>query len=223
MIVLAHSYGGVPAAGAAHGLSKATRTKDGKTGGVLGLIYMCAFIVPKVASELDYIGGKHAPFVRESQVHFAHSPNCSQFSSNYVYPLFTSHSLRSNRKARLYADFDKPSEGLCTVSSPIESFYQDVDPGTANSLVGSLRPHAMLAFVSPTGNPAWAEPAFENKLAYLRCTQDQAIPAALQDNVIERSGVRWMVRDIDAGHSPWVSKPKEVVEAIIEFAEQFAA
>lgn len=68
VIVIAHSYGGVPAAGAAYGSSKATRTKDGKAGGVLGLIYMCAFIVPNVASALEYLGGKHAPFVREGQV-----------------------------------------------------------------------------------------------------------------------------------------------------------
>ncbi|KAG6999537.1 hypothetical protein G7Y79_00034g069600 [Physcia stellaris] len=60
VVILAHSYGGVPAGGAAHGLSKTTR--DGKKGGVLGLIYMSAFVVPEGISLLDYLGGKHAPY-----------------------------------------------------------------------------------------------------------------------------------------------------------------
>lgn len=81
----------------------------------------------------------------------------------------------------------------------------------------------MVAFLSPTPAPAWAEPTFEDKIAYLRCTQDRRIPVALQDVLIQRSGVKWMVRDIDAGHCPWLSKPKEVVEATMDFIEQFAA
>lgn len=115
----------------------------------------------------------------------------------------------------------QPSEDLCLVSSPIETFYQDADPETANSLAASLRPHSRLAFRSPTPAPAWAEPTFENKIAFLRCTQDRTIPVALQNAVMQQSGVKWIVRDIDAGHCPWLSKPKEVVEAIIDFTQHF--
>ena len=79
----------------------------------------------------------------------------------------------------------------------------------------------MLAFVSPTPAPAWAEPAFEGKLAFLRCMQDQALPTFLQDTFVERSGVKWTVKDIDAGHSPWASKPREAVDMIVEFVDEF--
>ena len=64
VVILAHSYGGLPAGGAAHGLSK---TND-KKGGVVGLIYMSAFVVPEGTSLLDYLGGKHAPYLVADQV-----------------------------------------------------------------------------------------------------------------------------------------------------------
>ena len=68
IIVLPHSYGGNPSAGAAHGLSKAAREREGKRGGVLGLVYMTAFCVPGGACTLDLLGGKHAPFVNVDHV-----------------------------------------------------------------------------------------------------------------------------------------------------------
>lgn len=66
VVILAHSYGGIPAGGAARGLSK-TSCKDRK-GGVLGMIYLSAFVVPEGTSLLDYLGGKHAPYLVADQV-----------------------------------------------------------------------------------------------------------------------------------------------------------
>ena len=63
MILVAHSYGGIPAGGAAYGLSKYAREKDGRKGGIVGLVYMSAFVVPEGLSLLDYFGGKHAPYL----------------------------------------------------------------------------------------------------------------------------------------------------------------
>ena len=60
VVIFAHSYSGMPAVGAAHGLSKASR--NDKKGGVLGLIYLSAFVVPPGISLLEYLGGKHAPY-----------------------------------------------------------------------------------------------------------------------------------------------------------------
>ena len=68
VIVVAHSYGGIPAAGAAHGLSKMSRTRDGKKFGVIGLVYVTAFVVPGGVSLLTIMGGNHAPYVIENQV-----------------------------------------------------------------------------------------------------------------------------------------------------------
>ncbi|KAH7308527.1 Alpha/beta hydrolase fold-1 [Stachybotrys elegans] len=44
VIVVAHSYGGVPMTQGAAGLGKATRAKEGKKGGITTLAYMTAFL-----------------------------------------------------------------------------------------------------------------------------------------------------------------------------------
>jgi hypothetical protein len=54
ILLLMHSYGGCPGADAAKGLSKSERAAAGKTGGIVGLIFMCAF----VANEGDSLKSK---------------------------------------------------------------------------------------------------------------------------------------------------------------------
>jgi len=54
VVVAMHSYGGCPGAAAAHGLSKTERQAAGRQGGVIGLIFICAF----VANEGDSLIGK---------------------------------------------------------------------------------------------------------------------------------------------------------------------
>ncbi len=68
IVVVAHSYGGIPAGGAAHGLSKIARAKEGKKGGVIGLVYVAGFIVPENSNLVEIMGGKHAPYVEPDQV-----------------------------------------------------------------------------------------------------------------------------------------------------------
>ncbi|PVH94790.1 alpha/beta-hydrolase, partial [Periconia macrospinosa] len=54
VLLLMHSYGGCPGADAAKGLSKAEREAVGKKGGIMGLVFMCAF----VAAEGDSLKSK---------------------------------------------------------------------------------------------------------------------------------------------------------------------
>lgn len=54
VVVAMHSYGGCPGAAAAYGLSKTERQAAGRQGGVIGLIFICAF----VANEGDSLIGK---------------------------------------------------------------------------------------------------------------------------------------------------------------------
>lgn len=86
-----------------------------------------------------------------------------------------------------------------------------------------MQSHATLAFESPSPPQAWAEPDFAGRLAFLRCTLDQALPPFLQDMFVEKSGVKWTVKDVECGHSPWASKPAEVVQALEGFLKGFAA
>lgn len=86
---------------------------------------------------------------------------------------------------------------------------------------GALLPHAMLAFESPAPHAAWAEPAYAKRIVFVRCTQDAALPTFLQDLFVQRSGVEWIVKDIEASHSAYVSKTEEVVKLVEELARTF--
>lgn len=79
----------------------------------------------------------------------------------------------------------------------------------------------MHAFDSPAPRAAWKEPEFAGKLTFIRCMQDHALPPFLQDMFMEKSGVEWKVKDIEASHSPFASKPEELVKIIVDSAQQF--
>ncbi|KAI9726852.1 MAG: hypothetical protein M1834_001486 [Cirrosporium novae-zelandiae] len=64
LIVIPHSYGGLVGAGAVKGLGYAERAKAGKKGGVIMLMYMSAFVVPKGKSLKDMLGGQFLPWMK---------------------------------------------------------------------------------------------------------------------------------------------------------------
>ena len=57
VVVAMHSYGGCPGAAAAQGLSKKERQAAGKPGGVIGLIFICAFIASEGDSLISKLPG----------------------------------------------------------------------------------------------------------------------------------------------------------------------
>lgn len=58
-VVLAlHSYGGSPGGAAAKGLSKSERSSQGRQGGIIGLIFIAAFLAREGDSLLSALGGK---------------------------------------------------------------------------------------------------------------------------------------------------------------------
>lgn len=63
IVLLTHSAGGISGGGAVKGLDARTRGEAGLAGGVVRIIYMAAFIVPKGSSLLQMLGGKPAPWM----------------------------------------------------------------------------------------------------------------------------------------------------------------
>ena len=47
IMLVCHSYGGIPGRGAGHGLIKIARAKEEKKGGVTGMRYISGFLVPE--------------------------------------------------------------------------------------------------------------------------------------------------------------------------------
>ena len=70
VVILMHSYGGVPGSSAARGLAKAQRSKKAKKGGVVGLIYFSGFVLPDGASVADGQGGQLPAWVKQNEVRF---------------------------------------------------------------------------------------------------------------------------------------------------------
>lgn len=58
VIVAMHSYGGCPGAAAARGLSKAELTARGRRGGIIGLLFICAFLAREGDSLLSSLPGQ---------------------------------------------------------------------------------------------------------------------------------------------------------------------
>lgn len=76
VILIMHSYSGGPGAVAAKGLSLAERRAAGKPGGIIGLIFISAFIAEEGQTLLSSGGGKFAPWVIEyvsNSLHTLHS------------------------------------------------------------------------------------------------------------------------------------------------------
>ncbi|KAK9781136.1 hypothetical protein SCAR479_04957 [Seiridium cardinale] len=63
VVLLAHSYGGVPLTQSLERLSRKARSAQGKSGGIESVIYLTAIVLPVGASNVDGLGGKLPEFV----------------------------------------------------------------------------------------------------------------------------------------------------------------
>ena len=50
--------------------------------------------------------------------------------------------------------------------------------------------------------------------AYLLCRKDQAIPLEVQENMVKGAGFEIYTETLDAGHSPFLSQPKETADVV---------
>ena len=77
------------------------------------------------------------------------------------------------------------------------------------------------SFTTPSGFPDYPNPVHNGRRAYIRTLKDEAIPTFVQDMMLEASGVEWVIKDLDSSHSPFLSKPKDLCNALIGLAENF--
>ncbi|KAL6693453.1 Alpha/beta hydrolase fold-1 [Trichoderma pleuroticola] len=56
IILVMHSYGGIPGTESAKGLLKKDRQAEGKLGGIISLVYVAAFLLPPGASLASFLG-----------------------------------------------------------------------------------------------------------------------------------------------------------------------
>jgi hypothetical protein len=107
------------------------------------------------------------------------------------------------------------------VDNPKEVFYNDVDDGIARKAIAALKDHAEPALSSPSGPPAWPDAHYNGKRAYIQTENDNTIPFVAQDAMVTFSGVQWDVLKLKTGHSPFLSRTKDVAEYIINRAKAY--
>lgn len=93
----------------------------------------------------------------------------------------------------------------------VESLYHDVPRQEAEKMIAGLKPQSLGSFQAKMKSPAaWRE----IPVAYLVCEEDKALPAMLQDGMIQGvkdAGADVVVERLAASHSPHLSQPEAVV------------
>ncbi len=86
ILLVLHSYGGLPGCAAAKGLSKSQRAKEGKKGGIIGLVLIAALVAREGDSLQKMVGGQLHDWVKQE----VSLPTCRSpsFPRNYPSPPF---------------------------------------------------------------------------------------------------------------------------------------
>lgn len=186
VVVISHSWSGLPVNSALDGLSKTERQAAGESGGVSKLIFISAFI-PDVGESLIGAFGGVAPDWYDRDV--------SQSFISFVLPEIPI--------------LPQPQEVNGTVSAvdPYSLFFHDCPDG--KQWAQTLRPHAWATKNSPATSTAYTRiPS-----TYLLCENDRAIPLFVQQLMVDKArgkGAQITTETIATGHSPWLVDPEPV-------------
>jgi pimeloyl-ACP methyl ester carboxylesterase len=159
IVVVAHSYGGVPMA---EGAADAPNVRH--------LVYVTAFMLDEGESLLGAAGGTPQQWWEPT-----------------------------------------PDGQAWTARGPEDVFYNDCSESDAAWAVPQLQPQSASSFADTLRAAAWRD----RPSTYVVCERDQAIPLFAQEAMSQRAGE--VVR-LDAGHSPFLSRPNEFVKLLARFA-----
>lgn len=110
-------------------------------------------------------------------------------------------------------------DGLIDISEPGQHFYNDLAEAERAEWVNQLVVHPTAAQYSSPKNAVTQAAWRTIPTAYLLCRNDQALPLAVQEMMIDRlekaqPGLSLRRDYCDAGHSPFLSIPERVVESL---------
>ena len=93
----------------------------------------------------------------------------------------------------------------------VEFFYHDCATAVAGAAVAQLKPMSLAAMTGPARAAAWRE----KPASYIVCTDDRAIPVALQRACAARVDD---VVEMPTSHSPFLSRPGDLAQILGGFA-----
>jgi pimeloyl-ACP methyl ester carboxylesterase len=91
--------------------------------------------------------------------------------------------------------------------NPQHVFYNDCPPAVAERSAAAIVPQSRASFTQELGTAAWQTVPS----TYVICERDNAIPPAVQEMLSRRAGT---VIRLDSGHSPFLSRPDDVVTIV---------
>jgi hypothetical protein len=79
----------------------------------------------------------------------------------------------------------------------------------------------MTSFTSPIPRASWDSDDYKGRIAFIRTINDAAIPVAVQQIMLDGTGVEWIIKDIDSGHSPQVAQPEKLANILVDMTKTF--
>jgi pimeloyl-ACP methyl ester carboxylesterase len=166
-----------------------------------------------VMSNVDADAGEIAGLVYDNG--FAPAPGENCFGLAGMFP----GSMVGESTVRPVPRSDGTTDLYIAPDSYHDVFCADVPAAQAAIMAATQRPATQEALVEPSGDPLWKDvPSW-----FVIGEEDRIIPAALQRFEAERAGARRTIELPGASHAAAVSRPREVVELILEAASLPAA
>ncbi|KAI9727434.1 MAG: hypothetical protein M1834_008378 [Cirrosporium novae-zelandiae] len=191
IVVVAHSYGGMVSSGAVEGVELVQRAKEGKHGGVIMLIYMTAFVIPKGNSLLDMIDGKYLWWMWRKLLFF----------SVALQEILT---IPSSEQ-----------DNYCYSSHEDKALFHDLTPLEQERWTKDLQHISAAVFEVP----ATYEPWHTLPTSFIICEEDQAILLPVQEAMVQALGPQTPVRKLKCSHSPMFVRPEETVDVLVDLVD----
>lgn len=109
------------------------------------------------------------------------------------------------------------------VEDPKRIFYSDVPEPLATEVAKQVGGQSLKSFSTASGKVYYGETMYDGRRAYIRTSEDQAVPPIAQDAFVAASGVAWDVKRLQASHSPFLSQPEELATLVSSLIEDFCA
>ncbi|KAK5998919.1 Alpha/beta hydrolase nvfD [Cladobotryum mycophilum] len=105
---------------------------------------------------------------------------------------------------------------------PAALLYNRSDTDVAEWAVELLKPHSVNVLLTPVASPAWMEPFYDDRRAYISCHDDNCLPFAVQKEMLDGTNLVWRRMVLQTSdHTPWLSKPDHVYKFIDDLANRW--
>ncbi|KAK8035600.1 hypothetical protein PG993_010595 [Apiospora rasikravindrae] len=207
-LVVGHSSGGLVGSNAVAGQDN-----------VVGLIYLSAFMIPKGKALLDMLGGNPLPWMDIQASDFRMLPS-SDFPIN---PSLAIMAFLLPSSASLPARCRQISNCGLTIAElqgdRVVGVPEMIPQVAFNDLVAEEQAkwtkemtHTSTAlFATPSGHEPWAS---GTPCGYIFCSDDNALPFPIQQQMAAQLGPEPKIVTLKAGHCPFLSIPGQLVDAI---------